>query len=302
MVSIIKCERGAALPLALGVMLVLSLLGAALWQYSTADTLHAANDRQRAQAYYLARAGAEAALRAYLDAPGTSKPTGTAPPVSYGAGTFQVSITEQKRPDSILIDGVRIDSYGRVGAVQQKVTVTVTPVVYYGHELNPRWYHPESGVIADGVHGPVDGSVILQAKKKLKEPSNRSAVFRGTSLFFSSGLGDPFNDRIELHAETIVFYNSIEMHRRHGQLVLFVLDGKGITRPGRDGLWGRVYFADVYHGNDLLSDISRKAFYYPKEPGGIDLTQPSHRSKLELIEDGAAVPRPEDASCRIIWS
>lgn len=298
MVSVIKCERGAALPLALGVMLVLSLLGAALWQYSTADTLHAANDRQRAQAYYLARAGAEAALRAYLDAPGTSKPTGTAPPVSYGAGTFQVSITEQKRPDS-MIDGVRIDSYGRVGAVQQKVTVTVTPVVLYGHNLG--WYDFNSGQIADGVHGPVDGSVILQAKKKLKEPSNRSAAFKGTSLFFSSGLGDPFNDRLELHAETIVFYNSIEMHQRHGRLVLFVLDGKGITRPGKDGLWGRVYFADVYHGKDPLSDISRKAFYYPQEPDGIDLTQPSDRSKLELIEDGAAVPRPEDASCRIIW-
>jgi len=55
----LKNERGSALPLALMIMFVLTLLGTALWQYFMADTIQVARAEDRLKAYYLARSGVE---------------------------------------------------------------------------------------------------------------------------------------------------------------------------------------------------------------------------------------------------
>lgn len=47
------------MPLAIIVMVVLTLLGTALWHYSMTDVKHIAMEESRMQAYYLARSGAE---------------------------------------------------------------------------------------------------------------------------------------------------------------------------------------------------------------------------------------------------
>lgn len=47
------------MPLAIIVMVVLTLLGTALWQYSMTDLKHVSREEKKLQAYYLARSGAE---------------------------------------------------------------------------------------------------------------------------------------------------------------------------------------------------------------------------------------------------
>ncbi|MDW7740394.1 MAG: hypothetical protein SCJ97_10140 [Bacillota bacterium] len=56
-------EQGIAMPLVLIILLVLGLLGAALWHYSMSELNQSVRDEQRTRAYYLARAGAESIAR-----------------------------------------------------------------------------------------------------------------------------------------------------------------------------------------------------------------------------------------------
>ncbi len=55
----IKNESGMAMPLALIIMLVITMLGAALWKYSMADLKHVSIEEKKMQAHYYARSGAE---------------------------------------------------------------------------------------------------------------------------------------------------------------------------------------------------------------------------------------------------
>ncbi|GAB6182085.1 hypothetical protein JCM14036_34040 [Desulfotomaculum defluvii] len=57
---ILNNQKGAAMIVALMVLLVVALLGTALWQYSSTDRLQVFRDEKRMQAYYIARAGADA--------------------------------------------------------------------------------------------------------------------------------------------------------------------------------------------------------------------------------------------------
>ena len=57
--GILKNQKGLAMPLVLIILVVLSLLGVALWQYSISELNHAVREEKKARAYYLARAGAE---------------------------------------------------------------------------------------------------------------------------------------------------------------------------------------------------------------------------------------------------
>lgn len=57
--------KGLAMPLVLLVMFVMTLLSAALWQYSMKDLKHVTIEEKRMQAHYLARSGAEL-VRDYL--------------------------------------------------------------------------------------------------------------------------------------------------------------------------------------------------------------------------------------------
>lgn len=61
--KLLRDEKGLAMPLALIVLLVLTLLGIALWQYSMSELNNAVREEKRARAYYIARAGAESVAR-----------------------------------------------------------------------------------------------------------------------------------------------------------------------------------------------------------------------------------------------
>jgi hypothetical protein len=315
----VRNNRGAAMPISLVVMLVLSLLGTALWQYSVNDTLHVARDQQRMQAYYLARAGADATLQAWLEAPAASRPSGvgntvylkddgtfsTTDPGVAKAGQFSVTVTNN-------VDGsVSIVSFGDVRGLTQRVTVTLSSSFVYGHDLG--WYHSSSGQMTSGVALAVATQpVIIEATSgKIKLPSSGSTVtFEGPALFFDSDLDGPFHNRLNLKAETIVFDQSagsgIRMKQNEGKLFLYVPDGMGIVREGVAGLWGRVYFppsvkhhkTEVLHTDGLM--LGGRAFYFQKKTDGVDILNLGSGDLVEILNP--IVPLPADLGRTIIWN
>lgn len=62
-VRFLKSEKGIAIPLVLIVMVVLFLLGTALWYYSVSELKQVARAEDKARAYYVARSGAETLAR-----------------------------------------------------------------------------------------------------------------------------------------------------------------------------------------------------------------------------------------------
>ncbi len=67
--KILKSEKGLAMPLILMVLIVITLLGTALWHYGVSELNFSVRDEKRARAYYLARAGAESVARYVIQEP-----------------------------------------------------------------------------------------------------------------------------------------------------------------------------------------------------------------------------------------
>lgn len=127
-------QKGVAMPTVLMVMLVISLLSAALWQYSITDTTDVARDEKRMQAYYIARSGAEA-LAQYIIDPSNPQEVKenldkkTSNPQVLGNGTFTVSVkksevTNPKDPD---FESLTITSIGTVADVSVPVRIKLKP-------------------------------------------------------------------------------------------------------------------------------------------------------------------------------
>lgn len=309
------------------VMLVMSLLGTALWQYSVTDTIHVSRDQERIQAYYLARAGADATLQAWLQSPSGSRPEGTGDPVylhrdgsfvttdpgADKAGEFTVTVTNEA-------DGsVTISASGEVNGLTQRVMITLSYSFVYGHNLG--WYHENSGQMNTGAGLAVATQpVVVDATSgKVKLPSSGSEVtFVAPALFFASDLDGPFHHRLNLKAETIVFDQSsssgIRMKQNEGKVFLYVPDGMGITRPGKVGLWGAVYFppsvkhhnSEVMHPDPNIGMLGGRAFYFLKKDEGVNILNIGGDPLMgdwEMEEmPNPVVPVPEDYGRTIVWS
>ncbi|RQD74637.1 MAG: hypothetical protein D5R97_07505 [Candidatus Syntrophonatronum acetioxidans] len=65
--KLLRDERGLALPLVLVVLIVVSLLGIALFNYSTSELTHSVREEKKARAHYIARAGAESLARHIME-------------------------------------------------------------------------------------------------------------------------------------------------------------------------------------------------------------------------------------------
>lgn len=309
----LRNENGLAMPLVLVVLIVLVLLGTAIWQYSIADTQHVYRDEQRMKAHYMARAGADAALEAWITAEQGLKPTGTSDPVYFNnqtglfveedpgidlGGSFIVTIGQNAGKTEIVSTGYYND-------VTQKVIVEVNPPVY-GHDLG--WYDYKSGQFNNGSYTAA-GAVILEAKdtgnslQALKNP-NSTVSLKADALFFLSPLGQgtgggAYSSLLELRSDIIVFLNDISINKNSGDIVLFGFSdtsGKEIFGPD-GGKWGAVYFpASVSIGTDNL-DIQGKAFYFPLRPEGVSIR--NNRDLLRPIEN-PVVPTISSYST-IIW-
>lgn len=120
-----KNENGLALPLVLIVLLVLSLLGATLWQFSMAETAQASQNQKRIESHYVARAGADSVAEYIIQNPGQAanliaQTTASTPATgTIGDGNFSVSVSGNL--DSI----IEVRSYGNVGGVSSAVTLTL---------------------------------------------------------------------------------------------------------------------------------------------------------------------------------
>jgi hypothetical protein len=128
MKQLFKEKRGSAIITVLIVMGVLTLLGAAILQYSVNDNLQVHNDEKRMQAHYLARSGAEAVANYIMNHSDevdelVGKET---EPVELGKGTFKVKVTEQNP------EGLLIESTGYVDDFERTVKLQLLPYGSYG--------------------------------------------------------------------------------------------------------------------------------------------------------------------------
>ncbi|MDD2287139.1 MAG: hypothetical protein PHQ11_17280 [Paludibacter sp.] len=128
MKQLFKEKRGSAIITVLIVMGVLTLLGAAILQYSVNDNLQVHNDEKRMQAHYLARSGAEAVANYIMNHSDevdelVGKET---EPVELGKGTFKVKVTEQNP------EGLLIESTGYVDDFERTVKLQLLPYGSHG--------------------------------------------------------------------------------------------------------------------------------------------------------------------------
>ncbi len=300
----IRDEKGAAMIVALLVMVVLLLLGTALWQYSTSDTIHVAMDEKRMQAYYLARAGADATLEIWMQSDNESRPSGESEPVYFDEdqGSFTSDYIENAGKFVVTIntngDVTSIESIGTVDDISQKVTVNVSAASQYGHDLG--WYDQTSGRIYDITPEPFEGAVILDAHSAntIFQNSNVTSNFTADSMFFLSALGNPVNGGLTLSANTIVFKEEIYLGNQGDHFVIK-------PYPGKDEMV--VYFSEVFYQNkNDETYISKKAF---KVFESVDIrTLRTQANVQKAIDDdiielipSPTVPNPE-ANYTVTWN
>jgi len=158
----IRDEQGMmAIGVALMLIVVLSLFGGALWQYSMAELKRVERTEQDMQALFLARAGAEAVMGVWLD-PEQRRPELpiSLDPMYYSSaeGLFSSSIQPEdylgvinvtiQKEDYLHDDEVTkvtvIESVATVGSITRTARLMTHPH-RYGHDL--AWYSDETGRI-----------------------------------------------------------------------------------------------------------------------------------------------------------
>lgn len=206
----IRSEQGiAAIGVVVMLLVVLSLLATALWQYSMFQIKAAQREKAYLQALYLAHAGAEAAKAAWLDKGAETKLEGQLARVYYNDETngFQLN-----RPESylgfidIVIETVtdegedyrltKIISTATVGGVSRSVTLTTYPQ-RYGHQDPLNLYNENTGQIS--------GSNLFINEYLIVETFSE-----GSSLHFGSSLQ---NQNAHFSARAIAFETSIDLAR-----------------------------------------------------------------------------------------
>lgn len=290
-------RKGEALITVIMVMTLLTVLGAAILSVSLFQVRQASYEDKRLQAYYLARAGAEAALDIWKKAPNGSKPSGDCntcflnsanefemgteanSPLPEGKiGKFDVNITKNGS-DTI------IASTGMVGDVTQKVTVTISEVITSvpvtptdwldGHDLG--WYDYKSGQIIVGDHTSHQNKPVkINAKKnkgvKLPNKNSPDVTFRADTIVSFSPV-QVIHNTINLVTKVVSFNSEVDFKQNDGKgkllLKLPEVDGVkvGVDRTGLEELHhpitNEVITVPVgvvyFEGN---SDISYKAYYF----------------------------------------
>lgn len=115
-------NKGAALATVLIVLVVMSVLGSGLLTMSLGETKFAAYDEKRLQAYYVARAGAEAAANLLSTGANDDLIDRTEANTNFNPGSFSVKIDKKTILGSLTTEAL-IKSNGTVGNVTQKVNL-----------------------------------------------------------------------------------------------------------------------------------------------------------------------------------
>jgi len=299
-----KRNKGMALIVVLMVMLVLSILGVSFLSISTFQTNQAIREDKGLQAHYLARAGAEAALAAWQNAPSTAKPTGTFDPVYLSSSDAFVNTLpadlKGKFDVTITLNGTSnvIHATGTVGNVQKDVNVTINtissvipgPVPSYIDGSTTGFYDYTSRQINSGIFPPSSfsnrGTVKDEAKggKGLKIPNkNRpSATQIFEKMLFTSAI-QTIHNSIILKSNVIVFIEPVDFSlntNSKGALILQVYGNlNGAVPILRSGVaWGVVIFSGVgYYYKDIVGGVVLRS--------ASDIASNVSLGNLELITD-----------------
>ncbi len=124
-VKFLRNDQGMVLPITLFAILVLSLLGTALWHSSVAATLQTSRRQENMQAHYIARSGAEAVAQHLINHPEEAasliSATETNPATaSIGNGSFRVHVRATADPNLL-----QIVSTGQSGMVSTRVILNL---------------------------------------------------------------------------------------------------------------------------------------------------------------------------------
>jgi hypothetical protein len=283
----IKNNKGIAMAAVIMTMLVLFLVGTAFVSVSAYQNTQAANHDKGMRAHYLARAGAQAALEAWIDAPNSNKPSGDLDRVYLSSaneftheatgstGYFDVSIES----DPLDPEKVTITSVGTVGQIEKTVRVTIDTIQSVIPAPDPNYvsgegfYEYNSGQI-NAVKGSdfkwpppgqsTKGIVKNEAKKgkglKIPNKNTGSATQRYEKMLFVSTL-QVLHNEIILESNVIVFTKDIGFHGKdEGYLILKVHPDTAEVASGvrtKDGSkWGVVIFNGVgYYFKDITGGI-----------------------------------------------
>ena len=159
----LNSNNGWAMPLAILIVLVTALLSGALFAYAMTDIKAVKSDETREKARYLARSGAEAAIKDWMNHPLNGKIAGSIDTVylskdSNGKEIFtltqpatdmgRMNVTIIKEKDS---SGKETGSYifegtATVDGITQKATAISSP---YKVGLDEKWYDASGNVITD---------------------------------------------------------------------------------------------------------------------------------------------------------
>ena len=276
-----KHNNGMALVVVIISMMVLLILGTSILQISSFQSKHEAIERKGLQAQYLARAGAEAALKAWKNATNDHKPLGEFDKVYLTDMDTFVNLDDGKRKGyfvvyivdaaagSALVEGgsTTIRSVGQTGGVSKTVTVSLTHTrsnifvpLTTGHDLG--FYDESSGqlnpgvwpVVGKGTRGVVNNKA--QNGKGLKHPSASKAP---ASLVYERMLFESefqvVHNTVNLTANVIYFVQPIDFPTKRdpdANITLKVYNkGDGTATPiiFNNDAWGVLIIVD-------------KAYYY----------------------------------------
>ena len=151
----IRDQSGLALPTTIIIIVVLTLLGIALFRYSMAETKQVHWDENTLKAHYLARSGADAVAAHLIENPEDAEDliNEESGLVDLGDGQFRVFVTGDPS------DEIHIKSTGLVGQAEQQAEQTVVLTLA---DAGPPAIHSNGNITLTGSSEVIGGDVSYQ--------------------------------------------------------------------------------------------------------------------------------------------
>jgi type II secretory pathway pseudopilin PulG len=311
----LKNNKGMALPLVIVVMLIVSILGLTLLQVAFAQTTHAARDKSRMQAYYLAKAGVEATEKWLLNNTDkfnnikdkTSSPTTL--PDSGINGTFTVKVSGSL--DNIVL----LEGTGTVNGVNATATKAL---ISSGDILNEMVFDDTvyaknivilsgnvtiNGSVGYGVNMTSNGSVNITGTSGQKDKNMPSPIFPAdpsTSAYtYDSG---PDRLKSDTTLNILAGYNNSERMLVSRTFYFNVNNGTLTVNTGSAGSVVRLVTEnfDFGGGSLVLTGSGRFELYVTKDMklgAGVELNEGGSAKRfLVLLGEGATFDKAGGAS------
>ncbi len=195
----LRDEQGMmAIGVALMLIVVLSLFGGALWQYSMAELKRVEKTEQDLQALFLARAGAEMVMGAWTEESLDHKPDGIMDRIYYSLdsdpGQFQVTepndylgyvdvtVSMNYHPEYER-DLTQIIATAKVGSVSRTATLTTYPHLM-GHTLG--WYGANDSQVKTVPTNDQSADELVVIQPENQAPIHYSRRFSSTNTGFAA--------------------------------------------------------------------------------------------------------------------